>query len=173
MANQNMIHRILKAGISSYGLRRTLVWAVHVAIFAFSGIAAFLLRFDFSLPRDFRGYLIIALPIWILVKIAVFRVAKLDRELWRYVFVADVVRVAVGNIAASVLSYGIIGLTSPPGFPRSIYVLDLMICFLATSAVRITVRIKLDVITSRSRNAHVAQRGTLIIRSWGRRDHSA
>jgi hypothetical protein len=64
MANQNMIHRILKAGISSYGLRRTLVWAVHVAIFAFSGIAAFLLRFDFSLPRDFRGYLIIALPIW-------------------------------------------------------------------------------------------------------------
>ncbi len=162
MANQNMIHRILKAGISSYGLRRTLVWAVHVAIFAFSGIAAFLLRFDFSLPRDFRGYLIIALPIWILVKIAVFRVAKLDRELWRYVFVADVVRVAVGNIAASVLSYVIIGLTSPPGFPRSIYVLDLMICFLATSAVRITVRIKLDVITSRSRNAHVAQRGTLI-----------
>src|SRR5579863_4185513 len=157
-----MMNTILKAGISSYKLRRTLVWAVHVVIFAASGVAAFLLRFDFSLPRNFRGYLIIALPIWVLVKIAVFRIAKIDRGLWRYVFAADVVRVAMGNLVASVLSFFLIRLISPPGFPRSIYVLDLMICFLATAAIRMTVRIKLDVLTSLGRNVHVAENRTFI-----------
>ena len=66
-------------------MHRLLVWATQVAMFALSGVAAFLLRFDFSLPAIYLNHLAYALPIWVLVKLAVFRAAKLDRGLWRYV----------------------------------------------------------------------------------------
>ena len=117
-------------------MHRPIVIATQAWIFACSGVAAFLLRFDFSLPVAHLRHLAYALPIWILVKIAVFHVAKLDRGWWRYVSVSDLIRVAFGNVAASAISCILILLIAPSGFPRSIYVLDLMVCFLATSGLR-------------------------------------
>ena len=76
----------LKSMKRSSAMRRALVWAAQIGVFALSGVVAFLLRFDLSLPPAYRIYLAYALPIWILVKIAVFHVAKLDRGLWRYLF---------------------------------------------------------------------------------------
>ena len=84
--------------------RRAVVWAAQIGVFALSGVVAFLLRFDLSLPSAFRIYLAYALPIWILVKIAVFHVAKLDRGLWRYLSVGDLSRISYGNLTASVVS---------------------------------------------------------------------
>jgi len=110
-------------------------------VFALSGVAAFLLRFDFSLPPDSLRRLSYALPIWIVFKVAVFRFAKLDRGVWEYVTIVDIVRLAIANLAASVLSCIAILIMAPRGFPRSIYVLDLLICFLGTAAIRGAVRI--------------------------------
>ncbi|MEN6603637.1 MAG: hypothetical protein ABFD86_14590, partial [Bryobacteraceae bacterium] len=76
---------------------RAVVWAAQVGVFAVSGVAAFALRFDLSLPRQYLPDLAYALPIWILVKVAVFRMAKLDRGWWRYVSVPDLFRLAAGN----------------------------------------------------------------------------
>jgi FlaA1/EpsC-like NDP-sugar epimerase len=122
---------------------------------------AFLLRFDLSLPLVYRIYLAYALPIWIVVKIAVFHVSNLDRGLWRYLTVADLVRIAIGNLIASVASCILILFIAPPGFPRSIYALDLMICFLATSGLRLMLRVMLEV-TSNTRSTGVAQKNVLI-----------
>ena len=85
-------------------IHRLAVWAAQIGVFALSGVAAFLLRFDFSLPPGYMRHLAYALPIWIGVKIVVFRVAKLDRGWWRYVSVADLLRILLGNIAGSTLS---------------------------------------------------------------------
>src|ERR1039457_5243372 len=71
------------------GMRRALVWSAQAAIFAASGVAAFFLRFDLRLPPAYLRHLAYAIPIWILVKIVVFHVAKLDRGLWRYLYVGD------------------------------------------------------------------------------------
>ena len=100
-------------------MRRALVWAAEIGLFAISGVVAFLLRFDLSLPSAYRIYLAYALPIWILVKIAVFHVAKLDRGLWRYLSVGDLSRIAYGNLTASVVSCILIKVIAPPGFPPS------------------------------------------------------
>jgi len=96
-------------------MRRALVWAAQIGIFALSGVAAFLLRFDLSLPPAYLRHLAYALPIWILVKTAVFRGAKLDRGLWRYVSVADLMRIALGNLTASIVSCILIRVIAPPG----------------------------------------------------------
>jgi len=142
-------------------IRRVFVWAAHLGIFALSGVGAFLLRFDLGIPLGYRRYLFYALPIWILVKIAVFYVAKLDRGLWQYVSVADLVRVAVGNVVASALSCILILLIAPSGFPRSIYVLDLMGCVLATSGLRLMTRIMFE-LTSNARSSKGAKKSALI-----------
>jgi FlaA1/EpsC-like NDP-sugar epimerase len=142
-------------------MRRALIWAAQIGLFALSGVAAFLLRFDFSLPLVFRRYLFYALPIWILVKIIVFHAAKLDRGLWRYVSLADLVRVAFGNLTASAISTILILLITPSGFPRSIYFLDLMVCFLATSGLRVIVRMTVEA-TSSLQSRRIVERRTLI-----------
>ncbi len=132
-------------------MRWTLVLASHIVMFALSGVGAFLLRFDLSLPFEYLKYLVYALPIWILVKITVFHVAKLDRGLWRYLSVTDLFRIAFGNVIASAVSLILILFIAPSGFPRSIYALDLMICFLATSGNRLMLRMMLEV-TSNTRS---------------------
>lgn len=127
---------------------RLIVWASQIGMFAFSAVVAFLLRFDLSLPLADRHYLVYALPIWIVVKIVAFHAAKLDRGLWRYVSTADIIRVAMGNVTASAVSCLLISLIGPSGFPRSIYVLDLMVCFLATCGLRIIVRTTVEATAS-------------------------
>jgi FlaA1/EpsC-like NDP-sugar epimerase len=136
------------------------VWVAQIGIFALSGVLAFLLRFDLRMPPAYLGRLAYALPIWIVVKSVVFRVANLDRGWWRYVSVADLLRIVVGNFAASVLSCIAILFIAPAGFPRSIYLLDLMICFLGTAGIRVLVRMTAEA-TSHGRNG-AAERNTLI-----------
>ena len=114
-------------------MRRALVWAAQIGLFALSAEAAFLVRFDFSLPSAYLRALGFALPVWLVAKVIVFRLAKLDRGLWRYVSAADLVRLAIANLAASAVGCVVILAFGPAGFPRSIYLLDLMICFLLTS----------------------------------------
>jgi FlaA1/EpsC-like NDP-sugar epimerase len=142
-------------------MRRALVWAAQIGVFALSGVVAFLLRFDLSLPPAYRIYLAYALPIWILVKIAVFHVAKLDRGLWRYLSVGDLSRIAYSNLTASVVSCILITVIAPRGFPRSIYILDLMICFLAMSGLRLMLRMMFE-ITSSPRSSGGVEQSTLI-----------
>jgi FlaA1/EpsC-like NDP-sugar epimerase len=137
------------------------MWAVELVIFALSGVAAFLLRFDFSLPAAYLHHLVYALPIWIVVKLVVFRVTGLDRGWWRYVSVSDLQRIAIGNFAGSVLSCIAILFIAPTGFPRSIYVLDLMVCFLATSGIRLIVRMMAEA-ASYARSSVAEEKRTFI-----------
>ena len=134
-------------------MHRPIVWAVQLGVFALSGVAAFLLRFDFGLPHHYVRHLLFALPIWVIVKIAVFRVAGLDRGWWRYVSVTDLLRIVVGNLAGSALSCIAILAIAPSGFPRSIYALDLMICFLGTAGVRMIVRMTAEATSQRGGGA--------------------
>jgi len=141
-------------------IHRPAVWAGQIGVFALSGVAAFLLRFDFGVPPGYMRHLAYALPIWIGVKIVVFRVAKLDRGWWRYVSVTDLLRLVLGNFAGSTLScVAILGI-APPGFPRSIYLLDLMLCFLGTAGLRVIVRMIAET-AANGRNG-AAEKDTLI-----------
>lgn len=141
-------------------MHRVIVWAVQIGIFALSGVGAFLLRFDLTLRTPYLRYLVWAVPIWIVVKSVVFRVAELDRGWWRYVSVGDAVRIGLGNLAGSALSCGAILWLAPAGFPRSIYLLDLMVCFLATAGVRVMVRLTAEA-TAQGRQGG-AEKNTLI-----------
>jgi FlaA1/EpsC-like NDP-sugar epimerase len=122
-------------------ISRPVIWAVQTCIFAASVITAFLLRFDLSLPSRETAHLIYALSVWVVVKIIVFRIAKLDRGWWRLVSLDDLPRLAMGNLLGSSVGTLAILWLAPSGFPRSIYVLDLLVCSLLTAGVRLAARI--------------------------------
>ena len=126
-------------------ISRPIVWAFQIGIFAVSGIIAFLLRFDLSFPPIEVTHLVYALSVWIAVKTIVFRIAQLDQGWWRFVSLADLPRLAIGNLVGSFVGTVTILWLAPRGFPRSVYVLDLLVCSLLTVGVRLAVRILFEV----------------------------
>ena len=141
-----MMRKRLKSILRANAMRWILVWAAHVWMFAFSGTAAFLLRFDFSLPPAYLRDLGYALLVWIVVKSVAFHIANLDRRGLRYVSLSDGYRLVFVNLAASAVSCAVITGLGPAGFPRSIFVSDLILSFLGTTGIRVVVRMATEAI---------------------------
>jgi len=127
-------------------MRWLFVWAAQGCIFALSGFIAFLLRFDLGLPQACLRYFVFALPVWIVVKSVIFQVSNLNRRGLRYVAIADVYRIVIANCAGSLLSWAIIVYIAPAGFPRSIYLSDLILSLLGTAGLRVVVRMVAEAI---------------------------
>lgn len=113
---------------------------MQVAIFVGSGVVAFLLRFDFTLPAVERAHLLTGLCAWALAKTASFHLLHLGHGWWRYFSLSDLMRVLSGNALGSLLGGLAILAVSPGGFPRSIYMIDLIVCFLGTTGIRVIAR---------------------------------
>jgi FlaA1/EpsC-like NDP-sugar epimerase len=121
------------------------VWlerACHLAVVALSVTAAFLLRFDLSLPADVIPILKEALLIAILVKLPVFDWSGFYRSLRRFVSIPDLYLVFLGNLAGSVFFAALSMFWIGPAMPRSVLIIDAILCFVATALVRFSVRIR-------------------------------
>lgn len=118
-------------------LRWLLLWAVQIVMFVLAGLGAFLLRFDFSIPGKYRSSLPLTLALWVTVKTLTFFSLKLDRGIWRYFALTDLFRVILGNLVGSAAGWIVIAGVGPAGFPRSVFILDLLLCLLATGGLRI------------------------------------
>src|SRR6266853_6063850 len=77
---------------------------IHLAIFVSSGFAAFLLRFEFSIPQKHIIHLQVALIVWGVVKLMVFHLDRLDWGWWRFVSLPDLARIGRANLIGSVVS---------------------------------------------------------------------
>lgn len=147
------MHRILKSILRSNGVRRLLVGFVQASVFALAGALSFLLRFDFTLPSKSIHYLVYTVPIWIIVKSVVFQLANLNRPGMRYVSINDIRRLLAANFTGSAISCLLIITLEPSGFPRSIYLIDLMVAFLGTAGVRVVVRMTREAMRTGSNGA--------------------
>ena len=124
---------------------RWVLRAVQFAIFAVAGVLAFILRFDFTVPAEYRAHLLAGfLRLVVPTKILIFHLFKLDHGWWRYASIRDVTRLAVANFAGS--AFGCVGLLlfAPQRFPRSIYFLDFLLCFVMTAGARLAVRLTFE-----------------------------
>ena len=124
-----------------HGLTARRVQPVLVAV---AGVLAFLLRFDFSVPRQYWSHLLAALCVWVPLKVLVFHVLRSDRGWWRYVSTRDVARLLAANVAGSFLGCLVLLGIAPEAFPRSIYFLDLLTCLGMTALARVTVRLAFE-----------------------------
>src|SRR5689334_21854066 len=101
-----------------------------------SVIVAFLLRFDFSLPYDAVPVLKQALLAALLVKLPIFDCVGLYRSLRRFASIKDVYRVFLANLAGSAVFAIASALWIGIAMPRSVWLIDALLCFLITSLMR-------------------------------------
>jgi FlaA1/EpsC-like NDP-sugar epimerase len=133
--------------------------AAEVALIALSGMGAFLLRFEFDIPSRYVPHLQVALIVWITVKLLAFQWYRLNQRAWRFFSVNDVIEVGRANIAGAVLSLPLLFWLAPAGFPRSIPIIDLLICSLFIGARYLTERLAME---SRQPKTHTSGRNILI-----------
>ena len=110
-------------------------------VIAFSLVAAFLLRFDLVIPETEERRIIIGLAIALSVKTIVFYVFGIERGWWRFAGIADLAKIFVANVAACVLFTFATWLILGPQFPRSVYFVDSVLCFLFLSGARFSIRL--------------------------------
>jgi len=127
-------------------LRRYWIMAIHLAIIAFAVSTAFLLRFDFVIPRSqmelLYGGILLAIPI----KSISFGIARLNSGWWRFVGMPDLLRVFAANVCGSVALVVAASIVFDGRFPRSAYVIDLIVCFLLTAGARFAVRLYSEIV---------------------------
>jgi FlaA1/EpsC-like NDP-sugar epimerase len=113
----------------------------QAAVIAISLAASFLVRFDFVFPHSEMRHLLFGLLIVLSVKMLVFYVVGIEHGWWRFSGLSDLVKLFIANVAGSVVftaaTISILGAQ----FPRSVYLIDFLLCFLATSGARFGVRL--------------------------------
>ena len=105
-------------------------------------IAAYMIRFDFIIPKRYLPMLAVLLPQVLIIKIAIFYYFGLYRGMWRYTSIADLFNI----IKASSLSFLIIISTILLstrfiGASRSIFIIDWCLTILFISFFRLSIRI--------------------------------
>jgi FlaA1/EpsC-like NDP-sugar epimerase len=108
------------------------------------GACAFLLRFEFHIESRHIPHLLWAVGIWVVVKSIVFNTADLNRIWARHVSLPDVMGICLGNCAGSIAGGIIIAIVTPAGFPRSVYLIDFLLCLVVTIGVRVVTRVAHD-----------------------------
>lgn len=117
-----------------------------LAAILLSYTCAFLLRFEFSIPSSEQWLFLVGLSSFLVVKAPVFWASRLHRNSWRTASLFDLHQIALANITASGLSCLITAVIVGAALPRSLYVIDSILCFLFTAGVIFSVRMYGEVV---------------------------
>jgi FlaA1/EpsC-like NDP-sugar epimerase len=124
--------------------RRPMVVAVHLSLFVSAHLLSFGLRFDFDVPSPQLRVLAVTLPILLAIRAATFWVFHLYEGLWRYVSVRDVVEILKAvTLSSAIFALGVMTVRLQ-GYPRSILILDWILCVGMTAGLRIVSRLLLE-----------------------------
>ncbi len=121
--------------------RRPAIAAMLAGAAAFSVMMAYLLRFDLSVPRAEREMIPLAAATAAVVKLAVFFAAGLHHGWWRWTDTRDLMRLGAANFVGSAVFSALLLATLGGLVPRSIYVIDFVICTALTGGLRMLARI--------------------------------
>jgi FlaA1/EpsC-like NDP-sugar epimerase len=119
--------------------RRFFILLCNLAIVCFSLVTAFTLRFDLSVPHGQEPNIIAGLAVCALVKVPIFWLARVHRGWWHFLGITHLIRIFFANVAGSVVFTAVVLLVLGPAFPRSVYLIDFLVCLFVCSAVRLAV----------------------------------
>jgi FlaA1/EpsC-like NDP-sugar epimerase len=121
--------------------RYVLKLVLHGFIFVSAYLGAYLLRFEFEIPRAYVSMIRETIPVVLLSKAVGFFAFGLFYGWWRYVTIRDVLPVAAGCTLGSFLFWGIVSLFQPHIFvPRSVYLIDWGLTLMAVLGARYFIR---------------------------------
>lgn len=161
--------------------RRMVVFVSDLLLISVALCAAFLLRFDFTIPGQQIELFWQCLLVVMIVKPLVFVVTGFYNSLWRYASVQDAVEILKGVTLSSVLAvFSVFFLRQFVPIPRSIFVLDWFFLFALLAASRLVWRIWRETyVVSRSCEGPrtliigAGEAGSLLLKEIRRQPHSA
>jgi FlaA1/EpsC-like NDP-sugar epimerase len=127
-------------------LRRPVIAALHACLIILAWFGAFAIRLDFTITEPYRTAMVSTLPLVIGVKLVVFYAFRLFQGWWKYVGLSDLIDIAkaagAGTATVMIVVATVYGhsIAAPADFPRSVYLLDLVLTFLLIGGVRFVVR---------------------------------
>jgi FlaA1/EpsC-like NDP-sugar epimerase len=137
--------------------------AATVLVAALSWVLAFLLQFDFTVPRGAASFMIRALPLVLLLKAIVLWMAGVFRIVWAYVGIADLFTLLRAAIVMGGSSYGVCAALAPEGgLPRTIAVLDGGLTMIGISGLLISLRAFREARRSRKQGAAPRERVVIV-----------
>lgn len=122
--------------------RRTLSVAAQLVVVCLANVAAFGLRFDFSIPPWAFDSMWSMLPWLVAIRALVFIPFRVYEGLWRYTSFYDLRRIAIATVVSSALF--LLAVSSPWGvsaYPRSIFIVDALLLILGLGGLRSTRRL--------------------------------
>lgn len=133
-------HSSSKAGtLLSY--RRLLIIGCEIVLFALTYCLSFLLRFDLTLDMANRSLIAHTLLYVIVIKLFVFSCFGLLSGWWRYVGARSVIDIAEAAWCSFVIQFNVIHfLLRPAGYPRSVFLIDMVLTILVAGGARFVVR---------------------------------
>src|SRR3989339_127135 len=131
---------MIKSVILKY--RRLLIIVLHFIFIVLSYITAFYIRFDFTFPKEYLQVVERTIPLLILIKLLFFYSFGLFVGLWRYVSIGDIWKILLANMLSSVTFFGgVVFYRGLVGYPRSVFILDFILCVAIVSGVRFLTRL--------------------------------
>ena len=132
---------MLKAISSLFIHRRPVVIAIKVGLICLAFLCAYALRFDLTIPAVYWPTILkLILPL-LAIKLVVFRYMGLSTGWWRYVSLSDALIIFKANLAASVVFILYVTLVHRlDNVPRSVLILDGVLCFLFACGIRLLTR---------------------------------
>ncbi len=113
---------------------------VHIGLVSLAYFVAFLLRFEFHLASEQWDLFLWTLPLVVVVRTIVFARFHLYKGLWRYVSMPDIVGMLQAVTLSSLIFLAIILVLFGHGFPRSVFILDWLLCLALVGGVRLAIR---------------------------------
>ena len=144
--------------------RRALIISVHLFLILGAYGFSFLLRFDFRLTPAQIAHILKTIPLVLLIKLLIFYYYGLFYGLWRYVSMDDLWQILKANSLATTIfilcEHFLLNLT---GFPRSIFIVDFILCTALVAGVRFFTRLLKEryknIITQRQKRVLVVGAG--------------
>ncbi len=123
------------------------VLILDALLFAAAWYGAYLLRFNFEIPKESMFFLKRMLPFIIGIKLIVFYFFNLYKGMWRYTSIKDFLDIIKAAAVSSLIIVSIILFTYRfVGFTRSIFILDWGITVFLISGYRLSIRLYFSVI---------------------------
>lgn len=133
---------ILKAINIITPYRRPIVIGLQLIIFIISNYLAFFIRFDGNVPFFEFDLFLRYLPILIFLRIIFLFSFSLDRGLWRYASVRDLLNItAAASLGSLLFFFTVHYLLGETSYPRSIYIIDWFINIFLLGGIRLLRRL--------------------------------
>jgi FlaA1/EpsC-like NDP-sugar epimerase len=148
--------------------RKILIVLFHIFAISFSFLDAFALRFDMRIPPEYWSSFYTLLPAIIIIKLSVFWWLGLSEGWWRYVSMYDFLLILKANaIGTALFTLYVVFFYSENILPRSVLILDGLLCFSVMIGVRVFTRIFRERILLKTKSSHANVKSVVIVGAGG------